>query len=504
MKKKPLLSFWQLWNMSFGYFGIQFGFALQNANVSRIFQTLGADLDKIPILWIAGPITGLIVHPIVGHASDKTWNRLGRRKPYFLIGAVLASLSLLAMPNSPALWVAAGMMWIMDGSINMSMQPFRAFIGDMSPEEQQTQGFAVQTFFIGISSVIASSLPYMLANWLPQSWGIKATAAPGVIPDTVKWSFYLGGIVFLLSVLWTTFRTKEYSPEEMAAFNSQSENDKLKEKAVLNIDVKKYNKQGLLLIGAGVVLSLITYAFDLYLGLYILTSVFIVYGILHMIVAKRFAAGKVDDTVEIIYDMKNMPEIMIKLSWVQMLTWFGLFAMFIYCTPAITAYHFHSSDPTSAEYNKGADWVGVLMSVYNGVAALIAFSLPWLAKKFGRILTHTICLIVGGLGLISWFTFHDPNMLIISMVGIGIAWASLLTIPYAILAGALPQNKMGIYMGIFNIFIVIPQIVASAILGLLVKKVFHDQAIYIIVLGGIAMIAAGILTLFVKDNYDKA
>src|ERR1700744_4230961 len=182
MKKKPLLSFWQLWNMSFGYFGIQFGFALQNANVSRIFQTLGADLDKIPILWIAGPITGLIVHPLVGHASDKTWNKLGRRKPYFLVGAILASLSLLAMPNSPALWVAAGMMWIMDGSINMSMQPFRAFIGDMSPEEQQTQGFAVQTFFIGISSVIASSLPYMLANWLPQSWGIKATAAPGVIP----------------------------------------------------------------------------------------------------------------------------------------------------------------------------------------------------------------------------------------------------------------------------------------------------------------------------------
>jgi maltose/moltooligosaccharide transporter len=503
MKKKPLLSFWQLWNMSFGYFGIQFGFALQNANVSRIFQTLGADLDKIPILWIAGPITGLVIHPIVGHASDKTWNKLGRRKPYFLVGAILASLSLLAMPNSPALWVAAGMMWIMDGSINMSMQPFRAFIGDMSPEEQQTQGFAVQTFFIGISSVIASSLPYMLANWLPASWGIKATAAPGVIPDTVKWSFYLGGIVFLLSVLWTTFKTKEYSPEEMAAFAGEAQNEKTTKES-LNIIPAKYNKQGLMLIGGGLALGLLTYFLDLYLGLYILTAVFVVYGVLHMIVAKRYVADHIDSTVEIIYDMKNMPEIMKKLSWVQMLTWFGLFAMFIYCTPAITDYHFHSSDTTSAAYNKGADWVGVLMSVYNGVAALIAFSLPWLSKKIGRILTHTICLVIGGLGLVSWYFFKDPNMLIVSMVGIGIAWASLLTIPYAILAGSLPQKKMGIYMGIFNIFIVIPQIVASAILGLLVKDVFHNHAIYIIVLGGVAMIAAGILTLFVKDNYDKA
>jgi maltose/moltooligosaccharide transporter len=499
MRKKPLLSFWQLWNMSFGYFGIQFGFALQNANVSRIFQTLGADLDKIPILWIAGPITGLIVHPIVGHMSDKTWNKLGRRKPYFLAGALLASLSLLIMPNSPALWVAAGMLWMMDGSINMCMQPFRAFIGDMLPEEQQTKGFAVQTFFIGASSVIASLLPYMLANW----FHVGNTAPAGEIPASVKWSFYLGGIVFLLSVLWTIFRTKEYSPEEMAEFNSQAENDKLKVKVELDISTKSYNTQGLLLLGVGLVLTIVTYMLNLYLGLYILTVVLMVYGILQMIAAKRFSVGKIDGMVEIIHDMKNMPEIMKKLAWVQMLTWFGLFAMFIYCTQAVTSFHYHNTDPSSATYNEGANWVGVLMAVYNGVAAVIAFSIPWLAKKIGRILTHTICLVIGGFGLASWYIFKDPQLLIISMVGIGIAWASLLTIPYAILAGALPQNKMGIYMGIFNFFIVIPQIVASAILGLLVKNVFGGQAIYALVLGGVTMVLAGILMLFVKDNYDK-
>ena len=247
MKNKPLLNFWQLWNMSFGYLGIQFGFALQNSNVSRIFETLGANVGDIPILWIAGPITGLIIHPIVGHLSDKTWNRLGRRKPYFLIGAILASLSLLVMPNSPFLWVAAGMLWMMDGSINMCMQPFRAFIGDMLPEEQQTKGFAVQTFFIGISSVVASLMPYILAN----VFNVGNTAPAGEIPASVKWSFYVGGIVFLLAVLWTIFRTKEYSPEEMEAFKSQKALDEDKENTNLNINSKSYYKQGLLLLAGG-------------------------------------------------------------------------------------------------------------------------------------------------------------------------------------------------------------------------------------------------------------
>jgi maltose/moltooligosaccharide transporter len=500
MKQKPHLNYWQLWNMSFGYLGIQFGFALQNANVSRIFETLGAKVENIPILWIAGPITGLIVHPIIGHLSDKTWNRLGRRKPYFLIGAILASLSLFIMPNSPFLWVAAGMLWIMDGSINMCMQPFRAFIGDMLPEDQQTKGFAVQTFFIGTSSVVASLLPYALANW----FGVANTAPEGQIPDSVIWSFYSGGIVFFLAVLWTIIRTREYSPAEMEEFNTQKQADGEKENLQLEISTKNYYRQGLLLLLTGALLSVVTYVLDLYAGLYILTSVLSVYGILQIIAARRFSTGKINGMVEIIHDMKNMPLIMQKLAWVQMLTWFGLFAMFIYCTQAITSYHYGSTDPKSAIYNEGANWVGVLMAVYNGVAALIAFLIPLIAKKIGRVLTHSICLIIGGIGLASWFIFKDPKLLIISMTGIGIAWASLLTIPYAILAGALPQKKMGIYMGIFNFFIVIPQIVASAILGLLVTKVFGHQSIYALVLGGGTMIAAGILMFFVKDNYDKA
>jgi maltose/moltooligosaccharide transporter len=500
MKNKPHLSFWQLWNMSFGYLGIQFGFALQNANVSRIFETLGAQVENIPILWIAGPITGLIIHPIIGHMSDNTWNRLGRRKPYFLIGAILASLSLLVMPNSPYLWFAAGMLWIMDASINTCMQPFRSFIGDMLPEDQQTKGFAVQTFFIGASSVVASLLPYILTNW----FGVANTAPEGQIPASVKWSFYLGGIVFLLTVLWTIIRTREYSPKEMEEFSAQKEEAIEKEDAQLNLKTRSYYNQGLFLLTVGLALTILTYILKLYPGLYILTIVLMVYGILQIIAAERFLRGKTGGMVEIIHDMKNMPVVMQKLAWVQMLTWFGLFAMFIYCTQAVTSYHYGSTDPQSSIYNEGANWVGVLMAVYNGVAALIAFLIPVIAKKIGRVLTHSICLVIGGLGLASWLLFKDPKLLIISMIGIGIAWASLLTIPYAILAGSLAQKKMGIYMGIFNFFIVIPQIVASAILGLLVTKVFGHQSIYALVLGGGTMIAAGILMLFVKDNYDKA
>jgi maltose/moltooligosaccharide transporter len=500
MRQKPHLNFWQLWNMSFGYLGIQFGFALQNANVSRIFETLGAHIDKIPILWIAGPITGLIIHPIVGHMSDKTWNRLGRRKPYFLAGAILASLSLLIMPNSPYLWFAAGMLWIMDASINTCMQPFRAFIGDMLPEDQQTKGFAVQTFFIGTSSVVASVLPYVLANW----FGFANTAPEGEIPASVKWSFYLGGIVFIFAVLWTIIRTREYSPDEMREFSTHGKDNEKEENLKVDINVRSYNTQGLILLGSGAVFTLLTYFLKLYPGLYILTIVLMVYGVLQIIAALRSSVGKNGGMVEIIYDMKNMPLVMKRLAWVQMLTWFGLFSMFIYCTQAVTSFHYGSTDPKSVLYNEGANWVGVMMAVYNGIAALVVFLIPPVSKRIGRVLTHSISLVVGGLGLVSWVIFKDPKLLILSMTAIGIAWASLLTIPYAILAGSLPQQKMGIYMGIFNFFIVIPQIVAAAILGLLVKSVFNGQTVYAIVLGGISMILSGILMLFVKDTYDKA
>ena len=500
MKKKPLLNFWQLWNMSFGYVGIQFGFALQNANVSRIFETLGAKVDNIPILWIAAPVSGLLIQPIIGHMSDKTWNGLGRRKPYFLAGAILSSLALLIMPNSPALWVAAGMLWMMDGSINVTMQPFRAFIGDMLPDEQRTKGFAVQTFFIGASSIIASILPWLFTKFLH----IANTAPEGQIPPSVKWSFYVGGVVFLLAVLWTIFSCKEYSPEELAAFNAHENSAAAKEGSEIKLNTKAYYAEGAVLVVFGLIFTYLTKALGWYQGLYILSFGIAVYGVLQLAAAKCYSLGKVGGMVEIIYDLKNMPKTMKQLALVTVFTWFGLFAMFIYTTSAVTSYHFGSADPTSNAYNEGANWVGVLMAVYNGVAALVAFLLPVVARKTSRVATHVVCLIIGGLGLISMSFFKDPNWLIVSMIGIGIAWASLLTMPYAILSTAVPYKKMGVYMGMFNIFVVIPQILASASLGLLVHTVFHGHAIDAIVLGGAAMIISGLLMLFVKDNVRDA
>ena len=499
MKQKPQLSFWQLWNMSFGYVGIQFGFALQNANVSRIFETLGAKVDNIPILWIAAPVSGLIIQPIIGHMSDKTWNRLGRRKPYFLVGAILSSLALLIMPNSPALWVAAGTLWLMDGSINVTMQPFRAFIGDMLPDEQRTKGFAVQTFFIGASSVIASLLPYAFTNWLH----IANTAPEGQIPPSVKWSFYIGGAVFLAAVLWTIFSVKEYSPEEQEEFNALETDAAAKESSAIQMNTKTYYIEGAVLVLAGLILTYLVKSLGWYQGLYILSFGLAFYGALQIAAAKQYSQGKVNAMVEIIYDLQNMPTTMKQLALVTVFTWFALFAMFIYTTTAVTSYHFGSTDPKSDLYNNGADWVGVLFAVWNATAAVVAFMLPVLARKVGRVTTHVVCLFIGGLGLISMMLFKEPKLLIISMIASGIAWASLLTMPYAILSSAVPHRKMGVYMGMFNLFVVIPQILASAILGLLVRTVFHGQTIYALVLGGVTMIISGVLMMFVKDSKSE-
>ncbi|MEJ1973085.1 MAG: MFS transporter [Lacunisphaera sp.] len=497
--KKPLLNFWQLWNMSFGYVGIQFGFALQNANVSRIFETLGAKVDEIPILWIAGPVTGLLVQPVIGYLSDRTWNRLGRRKPYFLLGAVLASLGLLIMPNSPTLWFAAGMLWMLDASINITMEPMRAFVGDMLPDEQRTTGFAVQTFFIGASSVIGSLLPYILTN----GFHVSNIAPEGQLPASVKLSFYLGGVVYLLAVLWTIFKTKEYSPAEQEAFHARSGDEPQAIAAEVTLDIKKYAVTGTILLLAGLVGSFLIRQFGWDKGLYILSFGVCFYGILQQVAAASYAAGKKGGLVELVFDLNNMPGPMRQLALAQMLTWFALFAFFIYSTAAVTSYHFGSTDPRSTAYNEGANWVGVLMAVWNGVAALAAFLLPLLAKRTGRVVTHMICLVVGGLGLASVYVFRDPHWLIVSMTAFGIAWASLLTMPYAILCSVVPYRKMGVYMGMFNFFIVIPQILAAAVLGLLVRTVFHGHAIYALVLGGAAMIAAAGLMLRVQDTPAK-
>jgi maltose/moltooligosaccharide transporter len=496
-KPKPHLTFWQIWNMSFGFLGIQFGFALQNANVSRIFETLGAKVENIPILWIAAPVTGLIIQPIIGHMSDGTWNRLGRRRPYFLTGAILASLALIIIPNSPVLWIAAGMLWIMDASINISMEPFRAFVGDMLPSDQRTAGFATQSFFIGTGAVIASVLPYVLTNW----FHIQNTAPAGQIPLSVKLSFYIGGVVFISAVIWTIIRTKEYSPEELSEFSAE-ENPvgKYEKETDSFFGSGIYIKRGVYWILAGLVISFLIYFFSLEKELYILSLGIGAFGLIQIISGMVVSAGKTKSgLVVVLSDLYRMPKTMGQLAIVQFFSWFALFSMWIYTTSAVTSHIYGTKDPTSDLYNQGANWVGILFGVYNGFAAVVAFLLPVLAKLTNRRITHSICLIAGGLGLISIILFNTPKMLILSMLGIGLAWASILAMPYAILTGSLPTNKMGTYMGIFNFFIVIPQILAASILGFFVRDLFGGESIYALVTGGISMFIASVLILFVQD-----
>ena len=496
--QKRTLSFWEIWNMSFGFLGIQFGFALQNANTSRIFETLGADIEDIPILWIAAPVTGLVVQPIVGYFSDRTWTRLGRRRPYFLLGAILSSIALFIMPNSPTLWIAAGTLWIMDASINISMEPFRAFVGDNLHERQRTLGFAMQSFFIGIGAVIGSALPWIFTNVI----GISNTAPEGVIPDSVKWSFYVGGVVFLLAVLWTVIRSKEYSPEELAAIEKRNSEVNPPKAEVTdkgkNIRLQLYS--GLFLAIMGIAVSAIIFYYDLTKELYILFVGLFLVGLLFVIVSRLRTKNVRNGFTIIITDMLNMPETMKQLAWVQFFSWFALFSLWIYTTQAVTGHVFGTRDTTSELYNDAADWVTIMFGVYNGVAAAVAFLLPVLARRTSNKVTHMLALFAGGFGLISIYFLSDKAGLILAMVGVGIAWASILSIPYAMLSGSLPSAKMGYYMGVFNFFIVIPQIVAATILGFIVKEFFNNEPIYALIVGGFAMIAAGLLTLRVKTN----
>ncbi len=496
VKLKPKLSFWQIWNMSFGFLGIQFGFALQNGNVSRIFQTLGAEIDQIPILWIAAPVTGLIIQPIIGHMSDKTWGRMGRRRPYFMLGAIMASIALIFMPNSPSLWIAVGMLWIMDASINISMEPFRAFVGDMLPDRQRTLGFTMQSFFIGIGAFVASWMPYILTNW----FNISNTAPQGQIPDTVKFSFYAGGVVLLISVLYTVFSTKEYSPEELRSFedNTLHSEDDVSDSVS---PAPLYVRRGVIWTLIGVVLALPVIFFELEKEIYILAGGLAVFGILQLLSGLLISLERdKSGLVSIITDLYRMPKTMGQLAIVQFFSWFALFSMWIYTTAAVTSRIYGTSDTTSELYNQGANLVSGMFGWYNLFAAAFGLLLlPWLAKIFNRKITHSISLVIGGLGLLSIFIIKEPGMLIWSMIGIGMAWASILAMPYAILTGSLPQNKMGVYMGIFNFFIVIPQILAATILGFMVRTVFNHESVYALVAGGVSLMIAAVLILFVDD-----
>ena len=429
--------------MSFGFLGIQMGFALQNANASRILQIFGADVHELSWFWVVAPLTGLIVQPIIGYYSDRTWTRLGRRRPYFLTGALLASLGLILMPNAdmftaflPALWVGAGMLMIMDASFNVAMEPFRALVADLLPSDQRTLGFSIQTVLIGIGAVFGSWSPYALTNW----FGISNTAEDGSVPLNLLLSFGIGAAVLVVSILITVFTTKEYSPEEMEQFS---------------VDEEEVAKESSL--------------FDIFT------------------------------------DFKKMPLTMKQLSSVQFFSWFGLFGMWVFSTPAI-AHHIYglSLDDHGTAYQNAGDWVGILFGVYNAVSAVYAFFLPAIAKKIGRKKTYAYSLIAGGIGLISIYFMPNENWLIVSMLGIGIAWASILAMPYAILAGSIPARKMGVYMGIFNFFIVLPQIINAIIGGPIVKYVYDGNPIFALVISGVSLLIAAMLVVRVKDVDDEA
>jgi maltose/moltooligosaccharide transporter len=501
MKKR--LSFWEIWNMSFGFLGIQFGFALQNANVSRIFETLGARVEDIPVLWIAAPITGLIVQPIIGHLSDKTWSRFGRRRPYFMVGALFTTLALFFMPNSPSLWIAAGMLWIMDASINISMEPFRAFVGDNLPSEQRTMGFAMQSFFIGTGAVVASALPYVLTNW----FGVPNTAAEGMIPLSVKWSFYIGALVLFLAVLYTVLTTKEYAPEELAAFEEEREKTTgVKIVFTAPETSAQLLKKGIIWTLVGVVVTLLITATSLGRQngqLFIVAGLLLAFGLillLSSLMTKKSPEPK--GMVGIMNDLLHMPRTMAQLAVVQFFSWLAFYAMWIYTTPAITQHVYGTTDTASVLYNQGANWVGVLFAVYNGVSALSAFLLPVIAGQIGRKATHAIALALGGISLISLFFIREPNLLLIPMIGVGFAWGSILSMPYAILTGSLPASKMGTYMGIFNFFIVIPQILAASILGFITTEIFHGRVILTLVLAGCSLLLSALSVFFVEDKDD--
>ncbi len=431
MKNKPQLSSWQIWNMAFGFLGIQFGWALQLGNMSAIYEYLGAEPDKIPILWLAAPMTGLIVQPIVGYLSDRTWNTLGRRKPYFLVGAILASIGLIMMPHSSTLWMAAGLLWILDASINISMEPFRAFVADVLPKEQHTKGYTMQSFFIGIGAVLAAVLPYIMIEY----FGMAKTTEEGV-PTFLKIAFAAGGVAFFSSVLYTILTTKEYPPEDMDAFLKMKEESK----------------------GVGNMFK------------------------------------------EIFATIFDLPKVMKQLAVVQFFTWLGLFLMWFYFSTAVAVNIFNAPSPKSPLYADGIAWANLCFGFYSVVTFIFALMMPKLATSLGKKKLHSICLAIGGLSLLALYFVSSKEMLFVNMIGVGIAWTSILAMPYAILAGKLPPQKMGIYMGIFNFFIVIPEIMATLFFGPFMNNVLQNDRLSAVMLGGAMLLIAAVAALFVDED----
>lgn len=485
--EKPRQSWRGLWNISFGFFGIQIAFGLQNANVSRIFQSLGSDVGSLALLWIAGPVTGLLVQPVIGHFSDRTWGRFGRRRPYFLAGATLAALALIGMPNASMLLAAALLLWMLDASINVSMEPFRAFVGDMVAPSQRTAGYAFQTAFIGAGAVIGSLAPFAMAKL-----GVSNVAPGGGVPDSVRYAFYLGAISIFAAVLWTVLTTQEYPPDQLRRYGDSD--------AIEQDGRTAAPRGGMWWLLAGLAVIGAVWWFALERDLYVLGGALAVFGVLALVAAAMVRGGDENALVQIMSDLSRMPDQMKRLALVQFFSWVALFVMWIYTTPIVAQYVFHSTDTTAKAYNEGADWVGVLFSVYNGVAALAAFALPLFAKRIGAQKTHMLCLLVGAISFASLLVIRDRYLLVLPMIGIGFTWASILTMPYVILAGALPQHKLGIYMGIFNFFIVLPQLLVATVMGAIIRTFFPTEPVWTMACGAAVLVLAAVAMLRVKDE----
>ena len=481
---KPRQSWAGLANISFGFFGIQIGFALQNANMSRVFQSLGSSMDDLPWLWAAAPLTGLLVQPIIGHLSDRTWlGKLGRRRPFFLVGAVLAMIALLGMPEANSLRAAALLLWLLDASLNISMEPFRAFVGDMLRTDQHSAGYAVQTAFIGAGAVVGSIFPYLLDHF-----GVSNDALNGGIPDTVRYSFWVGGFALFAAVLWTVLSTTEYSPDEQRAFG-EAHADTPHSLAVL---AERKLTTALPWIGAGLLVIIAVREWALEKEVYLLGGLLAAYGIASILGVLQARAGKPNAMLaSIVGDFAGMPPLMKRLALVQFFSWSALFIMWIYTTPVVGQNFFGSADKASKAYQDGGNWVGVLFAGYNAVAAIAALTLlPLLSASIGKARTHSVGLLCGAAGYASFFVIKDPQWLLLSEVGIGIAWASILAMPYAILASSLPQAKLGIYMGLFNVFVVVPQLLVATVMGSIMKAWFPGQPIWTMAFAAATLLCA--------------
>lgn len=478
------MRFVQIWNMCLGLFGVQIVWGLQNVNTSRIFQTLGANIDELAILWIAGPAAGLLVQPLIGHLSDRTSGRFGRRRPYIFVGATLAALALFAMPNAQTLWAASALLWLLTASINVAMEPFRSLVADKLPEGRRTTGFAMQVFFIGLGAVFASALPWVLTNW----FAVSAHAEPGVLPMSVRAAFYIGGICLFLAVSWSVLTTSERrarpDPVHAAAHVVPT---------AAGAAALARRGMGWLLGGAGVALA--AWLAGGKREIYLLAGMAMLFGLAQLAAVWLRRRGRRSlGMLEIVEDILHMPRLLARLAIVQFFTWFGLFAMWIYATPAVAARHYGTADPASPAYHEAADWVGILFAGYNGVAAVGAFLLPLVAARIGRRATHALCLLAGAAAMLGFAIIDDPRMLWLSALGLGCAWAAILSIPYAMVASAVPPGKAGVYMGIHNMFLVLPQLVAATVLGPLVGQIFQGQAIAALLLSATALALAALST----------